>query len=98
MAFHRIGLWSGGGAVERFHIRRATGRAAAGLQSGGQSLCQRHLRGGHIESLQAQGENINIYPEVTGPIVQVLVAEGARVHKGYALLGNDDSVQRATTE
>jgi HlyD family secretion protein len=53
---------------------------------------------GIIESLQAQGENINIYPEVTGPIVQVLVAEGARVHKGDALLGIDDSVQRATTE
>jgi HlyD family secretion protein len=32
---------------------------------------------GIIESLQAQGENINIYPEVTGPITEVLVAEGA---------------------
>jgi HlyD family secretion protein len=53
---------------------------------------------GIIESVQAQGENINIYPEVAGPITQVLVAEGAKVHKGDLLLTIDDSVQRATTE
>jgi HlyD family secretion protein len=53
---------------------------------------------GIIESVQAQGENINIYPEVTGPITQVLVAEGAKVHKGDLLLTIDDSVQRATAE
>ena len=48
--------------------------------------------------MQAQGENINIYPEVAGPITQVLVAEGAKVHKGDLLLTIDDSVQRATAE
>lgn len=53
---------------------------------------------GIIESAQAQGSNINIYPEVTGPITQVMVAEGDRVHKGDALLAIDDSVQRATAE
>ena len=53
---------------------------------------------GMIESDQAQGENINIYPEVTGPITQVLVAEGEQVHKGDPLLSIDDSVERATTE
>jgi HlyD family secretion protein len=53
---------------------------------------------GMIESEQAQGENINVYPEVTGPITQVLVAEGQQVHKGDPLLTIDDSVQRATTE
>lgn len=53
---------------------------------------------GIIESAQAQGENINIYPEVAGPIMRVLVAEGAAVHKGDILLTIDDSVQRATTE
>ncbi len=53
---------------------------------------------GIIESSQAQGENINIYPEVTGPITEVLVSEGAHVHKGDALLAIDDSVQRATAE
>ena len=51
-----------------------------------------------IESVQAQGQNINIYPEVAGPITRVLVAEGAKVHKGDLLLTIDDSVQRATTE
>ncbi len=53
---------------------------------------------GIVESVQAQGENINIYPEVSGPITQVLVAEGAHVHKGDLLLMIDDSVQRATAE
>jgi HlyD family secretion protein len=53
---------------------------------------------GIVESVLAQGENINIYPEVSGPITQVLVAEGARVHQGDLLLTIDDSVQRATSE
>jgi HlyD family secretion protein len=53
---------------------------------------------GMIESEQAQGSNINIYPEVPGPITQVLVAEGQRVRKGDALLTIDDSVQRSTAE
>ncbi|MGA8707123.1 MAG: biotin/lipoyl-binding protein [Steroidobacteraceae bacterium] len=53
---------------------------------------------GIIESAQPQGENVNIYPEVTGPITQVMVVEGAQVHKGDSLLAIDDSVQRATAE
>jgi HlyD family secretion protein len=53
---------------------------------------------GIIESDQANGENINLYPEVSGPITQVLVAEGQSVHKGDVLLTIDDSVQRATAE
>ncbi len=53
---------------------------------------------GIIESSQPIGENINIYPEVSGPITEVLVAEGADVHKGDPLLTIDDSVQRATAE
>ncbi len=53
---------------------------------------------GIIESAQPHGENINIYPEVAGPITEVLVAEGAQVRKGDALLRIDDSVQRATAE
>ncbi|HUN73230.1 MAG TPA: biotin/lipoyl-binding protein [Steroidobacteraceae bacterium] len=53
---------------------------------------------GMVESDQAQGENINIYPEVPGPITQVLVAEGQQVHKGDPLVSIDDSVERATTE
>ena len=53
---------------------------------------------GVVESEQAQGENINIDPEVSGPITEVLVKEGESVHKGDALLRIDDSVQRATAE
>jgi HlyD family secretion protein len=53
---------------------------------------------GIIESAQEHGENINIYPEVSGPITEVLVTEGAHVHRGDPLLRIDDSVQRATVE
>lgn len=53
---------------------------------------------GIVESYQSHGANINIYPEVSGPITEVRVAEGSIVKKGDALLTIDDSVQRATTE
>src|SRR5579862_3017856 len=53
---------------------------------------------GIIESDQNQGENINIYPEVSGPITRVFVAEGQAVRKGDPLIAIDDSVQRATAE
>ncbi len=53
---------------------------------------------GIIESYQAHGENINIYPEVSGTIRQILVAEGESVQQGAPLLVIDDTVQRATTE
>jgi len=51
---------------------------------------------GIIESYQANGENITIYPEVAGTVTRILVAEGDRVHKGTPLVALDDSVQRAT--
>ena len=53
---------------------------------------------GIIESDQTHGANINIYPEVSGPITRVLVQEGQQVHQGDVLLTIDDSVQRATAE
>ena len=53
---------------------------------------------GIVESILAQGENINIYPEVSGPITEVLVVEGGKVKKGDPLLTIDDSVQKATVE
>ena len=53
---------------------------------------------GMIESDQAHGANINIYPEVSGPITKVLVSEGQKVRQGDALVMIDDSVQRATAE
>lgn len=53
---------------------------------------------GIVESEQGGGANINMYPEVSGVITQVLVHEGDTVHAGATLLRIDDSVQRATTE
>ena len=53
---------------------------------------------GIIESDQPGGSNINIYPEVSGPITKVMVHEGQRVSAGTPLFSIDDSVQRANTE
>jgi HlyD family secretion protein len=53
---------------------------------------------GIVESYQANGENTNIYPEVPGAIVRVLVTEGQQVAQGTPLLQIDDSVQKATVE
>ena len=53
---------------------------------------------GIVESFQTEGENINIYPEVAGPITRILVSEGEKVKKGTPLLQIDESVQRATAE
>jgi HlyD family secretion protein len=52
---------------------------------------------GMIESDQPSGANINVFPEVSGPITQVLVKEGQQVKAGTPLFNIDDSVQRATT-
>jgi len=53
---------------------------------------------GIIESHQSTGANINIYSEVSGRIVQILVAEGDNVRQGIPLIMMDDSVQRGITE
>ncbi len=53
---------------------------------------------GIMESYQTQGENMNLYPEVSGTIAKVLVAEGQSVTQGMPLVAIDDSIQRATTE
>ncbi len=53
---------------------------------------------GIIESYQSNGENINIFPEVSGTVTQILVKEGDMVRKGMPLLQIDESVQRATVE
>ena len=51
---------------------------------------------GIIESDQASGSNINIFPEVSGPVIQILVHEGQVVTAGTALVSIDPSVQKAT--
>ena len=53
---------------------------------------------GIVESQQASGSNISVYPEVPGTVKQVLVTEGEHVHGGQPLLLIDSSVQRATAE
>ena len=53
---------------------------------------------GIIESDQPSGANINIYPEVSGVITQVLVSEGQQVLAGTPLFAIDDTVQCANTE
>ena len=53
---------------------------------------------GIVESYQNNGANINLYPEVSGTIVEIPVHEGQRVAKGTILMRLDDSVQRASAE
>lgn len=52
---------------------------------------------GMVESAQASGENVNVYPEVSGTVTRIPVREGEEVKKGTVLLVIDDSIQRATT-
>jgi len=52
---------------------------------------------GIVESAQASGQNVNIFPEVSGPITRILVAEGQPVRAGTPLLTIDTSVQQAIT-
>jgi len=53
---------------------------------------------GIVESDLPSGSNINVYPEVAGTIVEVLVREGRAVRRSEVLLRLDDRVQRATAE
>jgi HlyD family secretion protein len=53
---------------------------------------------GMIESELPSGENINIFPQISGPITRVLVQEGQSVSAGTPLFAIEDSVQRANTE
>ena len=53
---------------------------------------------GIIESDQPSGSNINLYPEVSGPVSRVLGHEGQTVTAGTPLVLIDYSVQKATTE
>jgi HlyD family secretion protein len=50
---------------------------------------------GIVESFQASGSNVNIYPEVAGKITKIIATDGQMVKRGDPLLVLDDSVQRA---
>jgi HlyD family secretion protein len=52
---------------------------------------------GIVESAQGSGENVNVLPEVSGPVVSIFAKEGDTVRAGQPLFAIDDSVQRATT-
>ncbi|MBU2819563.1 biotin/lipoyl-binding protein, partial [Acidithiobacillus ferrooxidans] len=49
---------------------------------------------GIIESYAADGENINIYPQVSGRVTGIFVQEGQTVAKGAPIFAIDDSVQK----
>lgn len=53
---------------------------------------------GMVESLQNQGADIALNPQVSATVTKVLVREGQVVHAGEPLLQLDDRVQRATAE
>jgi HlyD family secretion protein len=53
---------------------------------------------GIVETLQASGSNINIYPEVPGTVDQIFVKEDQDVPAGAPLLAINNAVQKAATE
>jgi HlyD family secretion protein len=53
---------------------------------------------GILESHQTHGANISIFPEVSGPVTRILVAEGDVVKAGAPLRTIDASVQTRTVE
>ncbi len=50
---------------------------------------------GIIESAQASGSNVNLFPEVAGVVKSIVIGEGQAVEKGATLMLLDDSVPRA---
>jgi len=53
---------------------------------------------GMVESYQASGANVNVFPEVAGVVTQVLASEGQAVQRGAPLVAIEDSVQRGLVE
>lgn len=49
---------------------------------------------GIIESYQANGTNLNIYPEVSGKVTHLYVNDGQDVKKGDPLLAIDDTIEQ----
>ena len=73
--------------------------AAAGVQPGGESVRQRHLRRRASSRAPRPRARTSISTRRSpDPITAGLVSRGPAVHKGDPLLTIDDSVQRATTE
>jgi len=53
---------------------------------------------GMVEAYQNNGANINIFPNISGTIIDIPVREGEWVRKGTMLVHFDDSVQKAAVE
>jgi HlyD family secretion protein len=53
---------------------------------------------GIIESEQASGANVNVFPEVSGTVTEIAVEEGQQVSRGALLARIEDSVPRTTAE
>ncbi|CAM3127541.1 p-hydroxybenzoic acid efflux subunit AaeA [Legionella steigerwaltii] len=49
---------------------------------------------GIVESHQPTGQNVNIYPQVSGEITAVFAQEGEHLKKGDPILTLDDSIQK----
>jgi HlyD family secretion protein len=91
-----IGLLIGVGSAYIFSIEKKP--QAPAFKPASNPYAKGIYANGIIESYQANGANINIYPEVPGTIKQIMVSEGAIIRKGAPLILIDDSVQRATVE
>ncbi|HVN42138.1 MAG TPA: biotin/lipoyl-binding protein [Steroidobacteraceae bacterium] len=90
-----VGLLLGIGAVWFFSIRHPPQPPA--FNPAANPYGQGIFANGIIESAQASGQNVNIFPEVSGPVTRILVAEGQKVTAGTPLLTIDTSVQEAAT-
>ena len=99
LALHvcRCGLVAGIAAGDPFFQHREAG-PAPGIQSGAESLCERHLRRRHRRERAGQRRERQHLSGSRWHGREILVAEGQTVKKGTPLLQIDDSVQSATTE
>jgi HlyD family secretion protein len=84
--------------VVAFLLNRPVRPQPPAFQPASNPYAQAIFANGIIESDQTSGENINIFPEVSGPVVATYVREGETVRVGQPLFAIDDSVERATTE
>jgi HlyD family secretion protein len=102
MGSRNLLILAGGGVVlaliVAFMLNRPTRPQPPAFQPAANPYAQAIYANGVIESDQASGENINILPEVSGPVVATFVQEGQTVSAGQPLFAIDDSIQRATAE
>ena len=89
-----IGLLLGLGAVWFFSLKHPPQPPA--FTPAANPYAQGIYANGIIESSQGSGENIPIYAELGGPVVNILAKEGQSVHKGDPLAVIDPSVQEKT--